>query len=59
MDKICKIKGPELVTRLFELQSRFTNIHFLVWPLESGNWKEKEKNKTLNISKTKRAFQRK
>ena len=46
MDKIMKNKkGLGLVTCIFELQNMFTKINFLVWPIESGNWKEKEKKK--------------
>ena len=46
MDKIMKNKkGLELVTCIFELQNMFTKIYFFVWSNESGNWKEKEKNK--------------
>ena len=41
MDKLMKNKrGLELVTSLFEFQSMFTKVHFLLWPFESGNWKE-------------------
>ena len=46
MDKIIKNKNDmKIVTCLFELQNMFTKIHFLVWPFESGSWKEKEKKK--------------
>ena len=38
-------KDLELVTCIFELQNMFTNIHFLDWPIDSGNWKEKEEEK--------------
>ena len=56
MDKIMKNeKGLKLATCLFELQNMFTKINFMVRPFESGNWKEKEKNKTLNISRMKSA----
>ena len=53
MDKIMKNeKGLELVTCIFELKNMFTKIDFLVWPIKSGNWKEKEKKQNteyLNI----------
>ena len=45
--------GMELVTCHFKFQNTFTKIHFLVVCFESGNSKEKEKNETFNISRTK------
>ena len=45
--------GIELVTCHFKFQNMFTKIHFLVMDFESGNSKEKEKNETFNISRTK------
>ena len=44
MDKIMKNKkGLGLATCILELQNMFKKIYFLHWPIESGNWKEKEK----------------
>ena len=50
-----QVRSYELATSFSELQNMFTKIDFLVWPFESGNWKEKEK-KALNISRTKSVF---
>ena len=52
MNKIMKNKkGLKLVTCIFELQNMFTKIHFLVWPNESGNWKEKGKKQNTEYLK--------
>ena len=57
MDKIMKNKKDlGLVTCIFELQNMFTKIHFLVWPIESGNWKEKEKKQNTEYLDNKKCL---
>ena len=49
-------KTLNMSSSIFEFQNMFTNIHFLVWSFESGNWKEKEKKQNTGYLKNKKSF---
>ena len=57
MDKIIKNKNDlELVACFFELQNMFIKIQILVWPFESGNWKEKAKKQNTEYLTNKKCL---